>query len=236
MKNPWEEIKKGEYVLKQDKERINLFNQKVLKVSPEHEIQTQLIPDPFFGNKSAKVVLLMLNPGFGSNEEKNYKQNDFEKILLNNLIHKNSEKHFFSLDERFKGTDAYDYWTPRVKELNQNEFSNDYLSENIFCINLFPYHSKKYRKLPGDLLESQKYALHLLNEKIENNDSLIISMRSYTPWAKAYQDEYKRSFDELVKERKILRVNSYGNPTLSYNNLLQPDGFNGFEKLVTKLK
>lgn len=230
MQNPWEEIKKGEYVLEKDNERIKLFNK---KVSPEHQIQTQLIPDPFFGNKNAKVVLLMLNPGFGSNEAKNYKQNDFEKILLNNLIHKNSEKQFFSLDERFKGTDAYDYWTPRVKELNQNEFSNDYLSENIFCINLFPYHSKKYRKVPGELLESQYYSLHLLNNAINTSGTIVISMRSFRLWEEAYMKRYgsNKLFDELVKEGKLFKVKNYRNSTLSTANL----GEVNFNKLKKEL-
>ena len=238
MTNPWEEIEKDNYVLSIDKDRIEEFNDKN-SLGPEYKIQTQLIPDPFFGNKDAKVVLLMLNPGFGGKEDKDYKQNNFEEILLNNLKHSNTKKHFFSLDKAFEGTDAHNYWKPRVKELNKH-FDNDFLSEQLFCINLFPYHSGEYKKIKGGLLESQKYALYLLNKKIEEKDSLIISMRAYTKWSNAYSEEYKdeKSFDKLVEENKILRVSSYGNPTLSYNNLLQKDKdeTNGFEILTAKLK
>jgi hypothetical protein len=78
MKNPWKEIENKQYILSTDLDRINEFNNnKSLK--PEHKIQTQLIPDPFFGNKKAKVVLLMLNPGFGGKEEKDYEQNNFDQ-------------------------------------------------------------------------------------------------------------------------------------------------------------
>jgi hypothetical protein len=237
MKNPWKEIENKQYILSTDLDRINEFNNnKSLK--PEHKIQTQLIPDPFFGNKKAKVVLLMLNPGFGGKEEKDYEQNNFDQVLLNNLKHSNSKKHFFSLDKAFEGTDAHTYWKPRVKELNDNKFDNDFLSEQLFCINLFPYHSEDYKKLKGGLLESQKYALFLLNEKINEEGTLIISMRAYTKWSNAYSEVYKgeKTFDDLVKERKILRVSSYGNPTLSYKNLLQADGFDGFKELLKKLK
>ncbi len=237
MNNPWEEIEKGKYILSTEIDRIKEFNE---TASDEHKIQTQLIPDPFFGNKDAKVVLLMLNPGFGGKEEEDYKKNNFEQVLLNNLKHQNTSKHFFSLDEKFELTEAYKYWKPKVKELNKDGFTNDFLSANIFCINLFPYHSKKYKKIKGRLLESQKYALHLLHEKIKYKDSLIVSMRAYKDWSKAYSVEYKgeKSFDKLVEENKILRVNSYGNPTLSYNNLLQKDksNTNRFEMLKAKLK
>ncbi len=236
MNNPWEEIKKGNYVLSIDKDRIGKFNNdKSLPL--KYKIQDHLIPDPFFGNINAKVVLLMLNPGFGGKEDKDYEQNNFEEILLNNLKHSNTKKHFFSLDNAFEETDAHNYWKPKVKELNMH-FNNDFLSEQLFCINLFPYHSENYKKIKGGLLESQKYSLYLLNEKIKEKDSLIISMRAYTKWSNAYSDEYKgeKTFDDLVKERKILRVSSYGNPTLSYNNLLQKDEANGFEILTAKLK
>jgi len=237
MENPWKEIKNKEYVLLKDQERIKEFNINTKTI--EHKIQTQLIPDPFFGNKDAKVILLMLNPGFGGKEVNDYKEiNNFEEILLNNLKHANTQRHFFSLNETFAKSEAFKYWSPKVKELNTLKFDNNFLSEKIFCINLFPYHSEKYKKLKGELLESQKYALYLLNEAIKKDDSLIISMRSYAPWAKAYSAEYKeeRAFDDLVNDRKMLRISSYGNPTLSKRNLLQKDGFDGFEKLISKLK
>lgn len=238
MNNPWEKIENKPYILSSDIDRIMAFND---KASDEHKIQTELIPDPFFGNKDGKVVLLMLNPGFGKHEEDNYKQNNFKQILLNNLKHSNTKKHFFSLDKAFEGTDAHNYWKPRVKELNNfndKEFDNDFLSEQLFCINLFPYHSEDYKKLKGGLLESQKYALFLLNEKINEEGTLIISMRAYTKWSNAYSEVYngEKSFDKLVEENKILRVSSYGNPTLSYNNLLQKDETNGFKILTAKLK
>ena len=236
MTNPWKEIEKKKYVLSTDINRVIEFNNNEPD-SSIYKIQEDLIPDPFFGNKDAKVVLLMLNPGFGGKEDKDYEQNNFEEVLLNNLKHSNTKKHFFSLDKAFEGTDAHNYWKPMVKELNKH-FDNDFLSEQLFCINLFPYHSGKYKKIKGGLLESQKYALYLLNKKIKEKDSLIISMRAYTKWSNAYSKEYKgeKTFDDLVKERKILRVSSYGNPTLSYNNLLQKDETNGFEILTAKLR
>ncbi|MBC7629196.1 hypothetical protein [Ferruginibacter sp.] len=240
MNNPWQKIKKDNYVLSIDKDRINEFN-KNESLPPKYKIQDHLIPDPFFGNKKAKVVLLMLNPGFGGKEDKDYEQNNFEKILLKNLKHSNTRKHFFSLDNAFEGTDAHNYWKPRVKELNDfndKEFDNNFLSEHLFCINLFPYHSKEYKKIKGGLLESQKYALYLLNEKIQEKDSLIISMRSYKPWAKAYSDEFKNAetFDVLVKRKKMLIVKNPLNPTLSQKNLLQKDETDGFKILKDKLK
>lgn len=235
MNNPWKEIKNGKYVLSIDKDRIDEFNSNEPPTS-KYKIQDHLIPDPFFGSKKAKIILLMLNPGFGGNEDKDYKQNDFKKILLNNLNHSNTKKHFFSLDKAFEGTDAHNYWKPRVKELNV-QFDNNFLSEHLFCINLFPYHSKEYKKVKGGLLESQKYALHLLNEKINEKDTLIVSMRSFKPWEKAYSEEFKNAekFDALVKSKKMLIVKNYRNPTLSKKNLLQNDGTNGFEILTANL-
>lgn len=231
MKNPWEEIKKGKYVLSADQDRINKFNK---TAAVEHQLQVELIPDPFFGNRKAKVVLLMLNPGFGSNELDNYKQNNFEEILLNNLKHSNSKNHFFSLDKTFHGTDAFKYWKPRVKELNEKGFDNDLLSERLFCINLFPYHSRKYRKISGELLKSQKYSLHLLDKAINEPNTIIISMRSFRLWEEAYLKIYDKanSFEKLIRDGKMMRVKNYRNPTLSTANL----GEKNFEKLIKKLK
>jgi len=232
MENPWKEITESRLVLPEDQNRISDFNNRCQ--NENCKIQIDLIPDPFFGNKDAKVVLLMLNPGFGGNEKCNYATKNFEKVLLNNLKQTNTKRHFFSLDKAFVGTDAYNYWKPRVKELNNNGMQNDELSEKLFCINLFPYHSRSYKKLPGGLLESQKYSLFLLDNAIKDANTIVVSMRSYRLWEQAYKEIYEdgESFDNLLEIGKMIKVKNYRNPTLSTANL----GDNNFNIVLNKLK
>ena len=71
--NPWPNLcpSEGSYVLDEDREFIQQHND---SVGAEAKIAVRSIPEPFIGDpKSAKVVLLGLNPGHSEDDEENYR-------------------------------------------------------------------------------------------------------------------------------------------------------------------
>ena len=50
-------------MLREDADEIERFN---AKARYDHAFHLDLIPEPFIGNPAAPVVLLNLNPGFGT--------------------------------------------------------------------------------------------------------------------------------------------------------------------------
>jgi len=51
------------------------------------------------------------------------------------------------------------------------------------CVELFPYHSKKYKPL-GKTLESQEYSFHLVRRAL-GRGALVIYMRAKKGWLEA---------------------------------------------------
>jgi hypothetical protein len=87
MENPWLKIPlEAPYVLEIDREGIERYNART--ASPDRQIDTSLIPEPFIGNpRSAKLVLLNLNPGLAEGDAKAHADPGFKAAMLRNLRH-----------------------------------------------------------------------------------------------------------------------------------------------------
>ncbi|OGJ60951.1 hypothetical protein A3A67_00840 [Candidatus Peribacteria bacterium RIFCSPLOWO2_01_FULL_51_18] len=116
-------------------------------------LHSGLLPVPYIGNiESATVYILMLNPGFSHDDyiaESKYFPN-FRKALKANLKAKSP---FLFLHPDFLWTGGGRYWEKRfaiiAKELLRKKKiaykeALKLISEKVACIELFPYHSKKF--------------------------------------------------------------------------------------------
>jgi hypothetical protein len=103
VQNPWSELRtKGPYVLDIDRASIESYNTLHKK---DKKIIVESIPEPFIGNpKSAKVVLLSLNPGHSEEDAKAYSDGDFRKAMMRNLRHELQDCPFYGLNPKFAGT------------------------------------------------------------------------------------------------------------------------------------
>ena len=143
---------------------------------------------------------------------------------LTDIIHKFYEYPYYVLDPSLEGTPSGYAWfmqklgpLMRAASLTEQE-----LSQKLFTIEYFPYHSVKYG-WRGGILPSQKYATYLLKEAIDRQATIII-MRGKSIWENAVP--------ELINYTNIYTLNSSQNVTVSEKNL----GLEGFIKIISKLK
>ncbi len=217
MNNPWISLPQSEpFVLEDDYQRILRFNG---QADYDHMIHLELLPEPFLGNHKAAVVLLNLNPGYKDEDIKFHKYDEyFIKSCRNNLLHIEQEYPFYPLDPRNSGSPAYRWWHRRLRKLIEI-CGLKKVANGVFCVELFPYHSRRYKRLDS-VLVSQQYSFHLVREAVKRN-VLIILMRSQRRWLE--------QVPELI-DHKFYVVNSVQNPTISKKNL--PDGFSEIIKLL----
>lgn len=179
MNNPWENLNEAPpFVLESDKQIIEAHNNNP-KTNDDHIIQTELYPEPFLGNPNADVVLLNLNPGFSHDDCRFHKSNEyFIQQARKNLLHK-SDYGFYLLDEGINEAPGYKWWNSRLKTLI-DECGREKVAQNLLCVELFPYHSKRFKRIAP--LLSQEYSFYLVKKAIKKKEIIIIIMRGKKLW------------------------------------------------------
>lgn len=219
MENPWKEFVKkmddDNLVLEKEKLLISEFN---FTTKEEYRIHTNIAPAPFMGNfENAEILILMLNPGFDEKENERKFYSEYKSYWLNEIQRKKSSTYsLFCLEERY--CEYSDYWLNKLMPLI-NVSSKEKISEKICKIQFFPYHSKKYKKIPIRLLKkhnfdkylpSQLYNFEIVKKAMERN-AIIIIPRAKKQWFEAIK--------ELPDYQKKYSTNSYQNIILSEKNL-----------------
>ncbi len=88
MQNPWLKLpRRSPYVLPRDQDAVSILNGRVsAKNNGQGRINVNLLPEPFIGNpKTAKVVLLNLNPGVGDGDKQAHRNSVFRGAITRNL-------------------------------------------------------------------------------------------------------------------------------------------------------
>jgi hypothetical protein len=209
MRNPWIDLPTAPpFVLADDREQIARFNHRANEITWIHE---QLLPEPFLGDPCAPVVLLNLNPGFSTEDEKFHTQAVFSRASRMNLAHKASEYPFYLLSPDVEGP-GRQWWQRRLAPLLKVA-SRQVVAKRICCIEYFPYHTRKFRHR-GLRVPSQDYSFHLVREAI-HRDAIIVLMRSHRLWYEA--------IDELRNHDRLYTLRSVQNTVMSRKNC--PNGF-----------
>jgi hypothetical protein len=216
MENPWAKLPKTEpFVLESDRQSIEQFNQ----VSRcEHILHTDLLPIPFLGHPSAPVLLLNLNPGFHCEDNVCQKTVKFENASRNCLTHGEADYPLYFLDamlESQQGGPGYKWWSRILGQLLK-KFDAKLLSQNIFCVEYFPYRSIKFRR-QNNILDSQLYGFHLVRLAMQRQAQIIL-MRAKKHWFQAIPE--LASYDK----DKLHTLKNPRNPSISEGNL--PKSFN----------
>jgi hypothetical protein len=181
MENPWLNLSRSErtYVLDIDRTAIEQFDARQKDIA---KLALESIPEPFIGNpKSAKVVLLLLNPGDAETDRAAHKNEKFKDALFRNLRHEQMDYPFYPLNPCFRDKPTAVWWRPRLQALKVATGLDDKaLSERLIAIEWFPYHSR-YSGLPiNRICESQRYTFQLATEMLSSK--LVIRMRSVNHW------------------------------------------------------
>ncbi|MGA9308099.1 MAG: hypothetical protein WBW31_22065 [Candidatus Sulfotelmatobacter sp.] len=141
------------------------------------------IPEPFIGDpRSAKLVLLNLNPGHSEEDATAHANPEFRRAMCRNLRHEPQEHPFYPLNPDFASTPCAQWWLRHTRELIAG-FDLASVTKKILVIEWFPYHSKKSGLDPGKLVcESQEYSFQLARQ-MRDKDAVMVLLRSKEHWA-----------------------------------------------------
>lgn len=214
MKNPWLQLPDDNpRVLQTDLSAVEAFNARYAD-KPQFKIQSQLFPEPFIGNPNGPLCVLGLNPGYSPRDDDWHANPKFANAITDNLEHKPAAYPFFFFDPELSEAPGSKWWTQRSKWLI-NDIGQQSLAQIMFCVELFPYHSRNYKRIPKSiapetLVPSYEYSVHLVRKAIESKKT-IIAMRAFPRWCKLVP--------ELKTYGNVHRLNSPQNVALSPNNL-----------------
>ncbi len=180
--NPFNSAFVNQYVLNGDAAFVKQYN-----ASHSGDLQLQLMPEPFIGDFcKSKLVILMGNPGYSpyaqvskkgdiikDSEDDWHKEKAFLNVIQSSWNH-NQPFYYFAINGttmnshltnqnlNWSRNPGYRYWNAKLNQL----FTNVHICPNeVFEIELFPYHSKNLRLLTPFL-------------KITNNWNLFVQMSS----------------------------------------------------------
>ena len=141
-----------------------------------------MLPEPFIGLPEAPVVLLNLNPGFGPGDLEVHQRDGFRNVLRQNLVHGPLEYPFYFLDPTLAETPGARWWAGKLRWLLE-QFEPKELARSIFCVEYFPYHSRRFRGARRLRLDSQQYGFELVRRAVARG-AVVVVMRSGTRWIK----------------------------------------------------
>lgn len=230
MKNPWEKLPKQNnfYVLEEDAEIINKFNEYINKYDEKYRIHSEIMPAPFMGDiLNSKIVILTLNPGFDPKEAKRDFYEKYKKYWEKQIVHLFPDPNYplFCFEKKY--VTYSNYWQIKLNPLIQVS-SVEKVAKNISIIQFFPYHSEKFRNIPKkiskDYLISQQYNFHLVRKAIER-DAIIVIQRGERLWKEAIPE-----LEKIDNKNNFYKTNSYLNPIMSEKNL--PDAFEKIKHIL----
>lgn len=219
--NPWTEVaklKKPPYLAKCDKD---------IKLASFYNLRTEVLPQPYLGDvDSAKVICLLLNPGYSETEGGiELTCHGLQQELRRNLSSTNSRLVY--LDDEFDWTSGGKWLREKVlKPLSHGGVTRDDLNRNFAIVEYFPYHSKFFDVKENKPLQSQQFGFDLVRQAIKNN-AIILLMRGEKLWLEAVPEleAYRQSGNCVVPH-------STRNVVLSEANL----GEKNFARVVEVLK
>lgn len=201
MENPWKnhDFNSDGNILKADLNIINEFNKLQSSLGDSkneyYRIHEELFPAPFMGDVfNAKIILLMLNPGYEENEaSKNYYSKYRDAWIKHITSQPDSRPPLFCFEKEY--IKDSDYWYKKLIHLTPKHLSDDQkfdiIKHNVAVIQYMPYHSLKFKNIPKKFykkevkyLISQEYNFYIVNKAIERN-ALILVLRGKKLWEEA---------------------------------------------------
>lgn len=215
--NPWVDLpNRSPFVLPQDTALIDQFNS---NAAERLHIHLDILPEPYLGNPDAPVVLLGLNPGFNVKDPEWHGKPRFRKLSRANLLHKRAEYPFYLLDPAI---DRTPWWDRKLRRLIEEVGCAKTVAQNVLCVELFPYHSKKFKHAKL-CVPSQQYSFALVRRAIDRG-AVILQLRGDRPWLS--------NIPELENYPSLYRPCSVQNPAISPRNF--PDGFKAAVDVIRK--
>ena len=158
-----------------------------------------LIPQPYIGNlKTARLILLSLNPGFSHGEYVYDKNKRFKQVLCSNIKQElgGHDFPFIFLNPGLAWHSGFSYWVKHlqglIQAIREEEVAGSFyealmfLAQRIACIELYPYHSRKSPSLNYLNLASSQLAINLVHQvlapRIASKQCVVLALRKAKIW------------------------------------------------------
>lgn len=214
--NPWSSIpQRRPYVLECDLPYIKSFNRTRAKDSTR--IHTDLLPEPYFGNLNAAVVVLLLNPGFSAGDELQHQDSKFAAAIRSSYSSPDGTSHIHLGSE---SNGAGNKWWRRTCKALLEEMPQIELANRLLSVEFSAYHARAFGH--AELrLPSQDFSFAVVRRAMSRN-ALIVCMRGKHLWQGAVP--------ELATYPNRLELKNPRSSALSKGNL------EGYESLLAALR
>ncbi len=216
--NPWLNFKISESMIHElDRNSVEEHNK---LVEAKYRFLVQLAPEPWIGNPSANILVLLANPGATTGDLAGKTQKNAElinKLSISNLKGELKEYPHFFFDPQLAGTDGYIWYSKRFKHLIESTSQRNVASKVLSC-ELVPYHSFSWKK-PKIMPETQKYTFKLVKDAMDR-DAVILIGRGKKDWFENVPglEKYSRYFQPASAQCAYISPKNYGR---NFNKIIE---------------
>ena len=177
--NPWGLLPASPpYVLPDDAAHVRAFNKKVGQASNHFLHIDRIVPEPFVGDKKARVVLLSNNPGLSDKESSSeYYSPSFMDKMRMNLRHEPANYPFLFIASDHTGR-GRQWWDRKLKCLLMT-FLREIVARSILNVTYFPYPSRNFGH-SGLGVPSQRYSFSLVQDAVKRGAVVVLMRREGT--------------------------------------------------------
>jgi hypothetical protein len=207
MRNPWLDLpERPPYVLAVDRDHVVAFER---HASDRHRFDLRLMPGPFEGNRQARLLVLMRNPGIGD-WGGDPRLAEYEKAMRANLGDDPGHHLQVGLLPEFEGTPAGNWSRGKCFKalIEEHGHEPEELARQVLNVEFHGYHSKNWQSLPVTL-PSQHYSFWLVEQAMERRATIVV-LRGQSDWEIAVPD--------LEKYPRLVPVHSARNPAITPGN------------------
>jgi hypothetical protein len=203
--NPWLTLQDDPFVFEKDRPLVEAHNARY--ENTDYEIRLEVVPEPFIGSPNAPLWLLNLNPGFSEGDLRHGP----ELIATQKKSAILEVDDFWYLDEAYASAPGHDWWSKKLGALTR-EYGIQRVRKNLFCVELFPYHSKKWRGNSNKLWPSQLFTLDVVKTAAKNKKKFVV-MRQAKNWMKLVPE---------LENARHTNLKNFRNCSVSRENLEDP--------------
>lgn len=179
----------------------DVYNSSDFEKPDDTRFHLGLLPKPYIGDlQNATIFILLLNPGLSPDDYYGeFKVPEFRKSVLSNIRQDfgNDDFPFLFLNPKYAWHAGFEWWHNKLKDVIKDLSTNQKISfaearkklaQRLACIELLPYHSKKFslsekqlRKLSSTQL-SIEFVEKFVVPKVKRREAIVIVTRKTRFW------------------------------------------------------
>jgi hypothetical protein len=216
--NPWKALEISKSMVHDlDREAFDLHNSRVTR---DYRFLDQLAPEPWIGNKSANLLVLLANPGATRGDVAGKRQKGADRInelSIQNLRGEIKEFPHFFFNPELEGTDGHTWYAKRFRHLIEAT-SVETVSKKTLSCELVAYHSFSWKK-PRKMFPTQEYTNQLVAQAMDRGAVILIG-RGKSDWFKNVPglERYKKYYQPSSSQCSYISPKNYGK---NYDRILE---------------